>query len=522
MARYAIGLQDFKGLRKGDYIYVDKTAYIPRLLEGGKYYFLGRPRRFGKSLFVSTLEYFFNAERELFKGLAVDSYDWNWETYPVIHLDLNGANYTDRKEALVSKLIQQLKYAEEKYDIVPSTEEIAERLEYLITQLYRKTGKEVVVLVDEYEKPVLDVIDNPVLSNSYRETLRGFYSVLKSTDKYLKLVFLTGVTKFGKMSVFSGLNNIKDISLDDRYGAICGITRQELIENFREGIESLATKKDVTYEEAVGILKTNYDGYHFSEECPDIYNPYSLLNALDSRKIEAYWAETGTPTLLVQTLLRKNYDLGALDGVSATSKRLTTLTDQLDDPIPLFYQTGYLTIKTYDDKLERFILGYPNLEVEKAFFDFLLPYYSSLDRIQVESRIDTFKRYIIHGEAEKAMEELQAFSSGITYDLIPKPETERHFHVMLHMFATLVLSRNIKVSSEVRTSNGRIDMVIETSDFLYIIEIKRDGSPESALRQIEERDYALSYQGDSRRKILIGLNFSTEKKRLDGFLIKRL
>ena len=371
MARYAIGLQDFKSLRKGDYIYVDKTDYIARLLEGSKYYFLGRPRRFGKSLFVSMLEYFFNGERDLFKGLAVDSYKWNWETYPVIHLDLNGANYTERKEALVSKLIQQLKYTEEKYDIIPSTEEIAERFEYLITQLYKKTGKEVVVLVDEYEKPVLDVIDNPALSDSYRETLRAFYSVLKSTDKYLKLVFMTGVTKFGKMSVFSGLNNIKDISLDDRYGAVCGITRQELIENFREGIVSLATKKKVTYEEALEILKSNYDGYHFSEDCPDIYNPYSLLNALDSRKIEAYWAETGTPTLLIQTLLRRNYDLSELDGVYASSKRLTTLTDQLDDPIPLFYQTGYLTIKSYDENLEQFLLSYPNLEVEKAFFDFL-------------------------------------------------------------------------------------------------------------------------------------------------------
>lgn len=522
MARYAIGLQDFKGLRKGDYVYVDKTAFIPQLLRGGKYYFLSRPRRFGKSLFVSTLEYFFNGERDLFKGLAVDSYEWTWETYPVIHIDLNGANYTERKEALASKLSQQLKYTEEKYGIESPAVEIAERLEYLIVQLYKKTAREVVVLVDEYEKPVLDVIDNPDLSDYFRETLRGFYSVLKSADKYLKLVFMTGVTKFGKMSVFSGLNNIKDISMDYRYGAVCGITRRELLENFREGIESLAEKKNVSYDEAVEILKNNYDGYHFSEECPDIYNPYSLLNALDSRKIEAYWAETGTPTLLVQTLLRNNYDLSKLEGIHASSKRLMTLTDKLDDPIPLFYQTGYLTIKSYDEVLEQFILDYPNLEVEKAFFDFLLPYYSRLDRIQVESRSEAFKRYITYGEAEKAMEILQAFSAGITYDLIPKPETERHFHVMLHMFATLVLSRNIKVSSEVRTSDGRIDMVIETPDFIYIIEIKRDGTPQTALRQIEDKVYILSFLDDPRRKILIGLNFSTEKKRLDGFQIKTI
>lgn len=519
MARYAIGHQDFKGIIDGGYLYADKSSYIATLLEGNKYYFLARPRRFGKSLFLSTLEYFFLGERNLFKGLAIDSYVWDWESYPVIHLDLNGANYTVNESSLQTKLMNQMQEYERKYGVEVKEADLSVRFEKLIARLYDKYGRQVVVLVDEYEKPVIDTISNKELSDRYREILRGFYGVLKSADKYLKLVFLTGVTKFGQMSVFSALNNIKDISLDDRYAGICGITENELTHYFLEGIEDFALKYKIDASHAIKILKENYDGYHFSEHCPDIYNPYSLLNALDSLKIEPYWASTGTPSLLVECLLSHKYDLDNLNRATATSRRLLNLNDQFDDPLTLFYQTGYLTIKHYDEDLSLYKLGYPNREVEQSFFEYLLPYYSNLDRVDMESITDDFKKNINCGEPQQAIEILQAFSAGINYDLIPTPKVERHFQTILYMFASLVVSKNIKVSPEKKTSDGRIDLIIETPKYVYIIELKRDSTPETALQQIKDKHYSLPFSKDGRTIFLIGINFSTAERRIDSFKI---
>lgn len=516
MTRYPIGKQDFKSLREGGYAYVDKTSFIPKLIEGSTYYFLGRPRRFGKSLFLSTLEYFFLGERELFKDLAIDSYPWSWEEYPVIRIDLNGADFAESPGALSEKLSQQLSFVEEKYGIENKSNDLIDRFYQLIRRLSESRAQKVVVLVDEYEKPVIDAIGKPEIHNKNKEFLRGFYSVLKSLDKYLNLVFLTGVTKFGQMSVFSGLNNIDDISMDDAFGAVCGITETELKENFQEGISAFAERNETTREGALVLLKENYDGYHFSERCPDLYNPYSLIKALSKNKIGSYWSLSGTPNLLATMLLEQKYDLGNLNGIRATERRLMGIGNQFEDPVALLYHTGYLTIKSYDRELEEYVLGFPNKEVEQAFFEYLLPNYTSGGKNEVESRVRKFKRYITEGDPVKAMEEMEAFSASISYELIPHPEIERHFQALVYMFASLSVSANVKVYPEKKTSDGRIDLLIETPRFVYIIEIKRDQNPEVALRQIEEKNYALQFKGERRKIFLIGLNFSSEKKRLDG------
>lgn len=523
MALYPVGQQDFKGIIEDGFAYVDKTEFIIKFLEEkGKYYFLGRPRRFGKSLFLSTLEYFFLGEKELFKGLAVESYDWDWKQYPVIHIDLNGANYTASEDALDTKLNQQLLHYETKYGIETVAGDSQFRFENLIKKVNEKYAMPVVVLVDEYEKPILDNIDNQKYKDRNRNTLSAFYSVLKSADKYLKLVFLTGVTKFGKMSIFSALNNIYDISLDDRYSAICGITEEEMLTHFQDGIESIAQEAGLEFEESVRMLKENYDGYHFSRRCPDIYNPYSLFTAFRNREIGAYWSETGTPTLLARLLVRRDYNLQKLDGIKASREMLIDVGYEFEEPISLFYQTGYLTIKDYNPSMRIYTLGFPNREVEVAFFNFITPFYQKTKREAVASYIIDFVEGIQTGNPEKAFKSLQAFSSSINYEMIAPPELERHFQQMMYVFSRLLLPYATTVKTEDRTSDGRMDMVVTTPHYVYIIEIKRDRSPEEALKQIREKGYARQFETDSRKVFLIGVEFSTESRCLESYKIETL
>lgn len=519
MTKYAIGIQDFSTIRKEGYLYVDKTQYISYLLDKGKYFFLGRPRRFGKSLFLSTLEYFFSGERELFQGLAIESYKWDWRKYPVIHLDLNGADYT-RPGVLEDRLGSVLAEYENTYKLRRGEGlNIQERFRLLISSLYEKIGEPIAVLIDEHEKPVIDTLENKELNDSNKATLHGFYGVLKSMDKCLKFVFFTGVTKFAQMNVFSGLNNIKDISLNEEFGAICGVTTKELEKYFLSGIKEFSNKRKISVTDVLQLLKDNYDGYHFSENCPDIYNPYSLLNAFSDLKIRAYWSYTGTPTRLVKLLIQKEYDLRKLNGIRASANRLMGINTGFDDPVVLFYQTGYLTIKRYEEDLDEFILGFPNQEVEKAFLEFIIPFYYKNHHPVSEALISSLSKYLMQGEAKKAMETLESFSAGLSYDLIPKPETERHFQSLLYIIIKLISSQAIKITPEFKTSDGRIDLLIETPDFVYIIEIKKDRDPEEALRQIERKAYGLQFEKNSREVFYIGMNFSTEKKRIDGFLI---
>lgn len=520
MARYPIGNQDFKGMREDGYIYVDKTMYIRRLMEGGKYYFLSRPRRFGKSLFLSTLEYFFSGERALFEGLAIERYDWKWEKYPVMHLDFGISNYSSERQ-LDEMLDSWLRRYETTYGISRPGANLNDRFASLIREACGATGKRVVVLIDEYEKPVLDSLDDITLSDSYREKLRGFYGVLKSLDRHIKFVFITGITKIGKMSVFSALNNLDDISMDIDFGAICGITDDELTANFDEGIASLAERLGSTRKETVEALKRYYDGYHFNEECPDIYNPFSIVSALSKGSIRPYWFATGTPIMLAKLLLEKNYSVEGLEGSTASQARLMDIGNRFDDPVSLFYQTGYLTIKGYNKVLKRYTLGFPNEEVEVAFSDFLMPYYIDKKSKPADSFAADFIEGIHEGKPDYAMKALEAFSAGVNYNIVPEAEVERHFQNMIYLFTRMILPYTTLVKTEDHTSDGRIDLVIMTENYAYIFEFKRDQNAEVALRQIEEKGYARQFASDSRTTFLIGVNFSTRYRRIESFAVKQ-
>ena len=363
---YPIGIQSFEKIRTGGFVYVDKTALIYRLAASGQYYFLSRPRRFGKSLLVSTMETYFSGRKELFEGLAMESLEKDWTEYPVLHLDLTGSSYTDISHLKVS-LDQHLRKWESLYDVTPMSEEVSSRFKDIIDAAYRKTGQKVVILIDEYEKPIIDNIDNPELMEQFRRELQGFYSVIKGKDNAIRFAFLTGVTKLGKMSIFSGLNNLNDISMDPRYADICGITEDELKSTFGESVEELARANELSVDDCYKKLAQMYDGYHFTENSVGIYNPFSLLNTFNSGKFRMYWFETGTPTFLVRYLKQGNYNL---DNISRNDVSLETLTGSnyvSPAPITLMYQAGYLTIKDYDQRFNTYNLDYPNEEVKRGF-----------------------------------------------------------------------------------------------------------------------------------------------------------
>ena len=363
---YPIGIQSFEEIRNGGFVYVDKTALIYRLAASGQYYFLSRPRRFGKSLLVSTMETYFSGRKELFEGLAMESLEKDWTEYPVLHLNLTGSSYTDISHLKVS-LDQHLRKWESLYDVTPMSEEVSSRFKDIIDAAYRKTGQKVVILIDEYEKPIIDNIDNPELMEQFRRELQGFYSVIKGKDNAIRFAFLTGVTKLGKMSIFSGLNNLNDISMDPRYADICGITEDELKSTFGESVEELARANELSVDDCYKKLAQMYDGYHFTENSVGIYNPFSLLNTFNSGKFRMYWFETGTPTFLVRYLKQGNYNL---DNISRNDVSLETLTGSnyvSPAPITLMYQAGYLTIKDYDQRFNTYNLDYPNEDVKRGF-----------------------------------------------------------------------------------------------------------------------------------------------------------
>ena len=373
---YPIGIQDFEELRKNRCVYVDKTDLIYRLVEEGKYYFLSRPRRFGKSLLISTLEVYFRGRKEFFEGLRIMELETEWAEYPVLHLDLNTKKY-ENKSSLEAILNMHLEIWEAEYGDEKKDRSSEERFMYVIRNAFEKTGKQVVILVDEYDKPLLQAIGNEALQDDYRNTLKAFYGALKSMDRYIKFALLTGVTKFGKVSVFSDLNNLRDISMLKAYESICGITEEELHSVFEEDIRALGKANNMTEEETKAELKEKYDGYHFNEECVDIYNPFSILNTFANRKFGNYWFETGTPTYLVKLLKKNKSSIEELDGIEIDGKMLESIDTASQNPIPVIYQSGYLTIKGYDKVFETYILGYPNKEVEKGFINFILPFYAT-------------------------------------------------------------------------------------------------------------------------------------------------
>ena len=510
---YPIGIQDFEELRKNGCVYVDKTDLIYKLVEEGKYYFLSRPRRFGKSLLISTLEVYFRGRKEFFEGLRIMELETEWAEYPVLHLDLNTKKY-ENKSSLEAILNMHLEIWESKYGDEKKDRSSEERFMYVIRNAFEKTGKQVVILVDEYDKPLLQAIGNEALQDDYRNTLKAFYGALKSMDRYIKFALLTGVTKFGKVSVFSDLNNLRDISMLKAYESICGITEEELYSVFEEDIRALGKANNMTEEETKAELKEKYDGYHFNEECVDIYNPFSILNTFANRKFGNYWFETGTPTYLVKLLKKNKSSIEELDGIEIDGKMLESIDTTSHNPIPVIYQSGYLTIKGYDKVFETYILGYPNKEVEKGFINFILPFYATLKNKNSGFEIKSFVKEIERGDTDAFMKRLQSFFADTPYELVR--DLELHYqNVMFILFKLL----GFYTQAEYHTSEGRIDMVVKTHDYIYVMEFKLDGTAEEAMQQIESKDYPLPFECDGRKLVKLGVNFSNEKRNVERWVV---
>ena len=510
---YPIGIQSFEKLRKEGCVYVDKTALMYKMVKEGNYYFLSRPRRFGKSLLISTLEAYFLGKKELFEGLAVAEIEKDWVEYPVLHLDLNTEKY-DSPEVLFDKLSGSLDSWEKEYGRNESEKSLPMRFEGIIRRAKEKTGRNVVILVDEYDKPMLQAIGNEELQKAYRDTLKSFYGALKSMDACIRFALLTGVTKFGKVSVFSDLNNLEDISMSQYYYKICGSTEDELHGCFDEEIEQLAQANNQTKEQAYSRLKAEYDGYHFTYGTPGMYNPFSILWTLSERRYGSYWFETGTPTFLVELLQKADYNLEGMAHVEADSDMLGSIFND-DNPIPVIYQSGYLTIKDYDSRFGIYKLGFPNREVEDGFMKYLLRYYTANKNTNSAFEISKFVKDIESGNAEGFMQRLQSFFAGAKFDQIAK-DTENWFQNVVFIVTTLC---GLYIEAEHQTSNGRIDLVLKTDKFIYVMELKYDGTAEEALQQIDDKGYTLPWQSDGRTVIKVGANFSSSLRRLDGWIV---
>lgn len=517
---YPIGIQNFEKIRKDGYLYIDKTALVYQLANTGSYYFLSRPRRFGKSLLLSTLEAYFEGKKELFTGLAIEHLEKDWLQYPILHLDLNTQEYKS-VDSLKEKLDIALTGWEKECGAEAVEKSLSTRFEGVIKRTSQKKGQRVVILIDEYDKPMLQAIGNPELQEAYRSLLKSFYGALKSTDGYIKLAFLTGVTKFGKVSVFSDLNNLMDISMDDRYVELCGITEKEIHTYMEKSLLELGKAQNMPYEAACRKLKERYDGYHFTEDSIGLYNPFSLLNTFAKRKFGDYWFETGTPSYLVELLKHTHYDLYEMANTETDADVLNSIDAASKNPIPVIYQSGYLTIKEYDSEFGIYKLGFPNLEVEEGFVKYLLPFYTSISASKTPFEIGQFVREVRNGDYDAFFQRLQSFFADTPYEMIagqkPERDTELHYHNVLFIVFRLV---GLYTKVEYHTSNGRIDLVLQTDRYIYVMEFKLNGTAEDALRQINEKQYALPFLKDGRKLFKVGVNFSAETRNIERWVVE--
>ena len=514
--KYPLGIQTFSEIAKGNYYYADKTDVVYRLVHYAKYHFLSRPRRFGKSLFVSTLQAYFEGRKELFKGLAIEQLEQEWTEYPVIHLDLSGGKYYSI-ENLHDILNMILLRQEEKYGIENNkSQAYSARLTHILETAIQKTGKQVVVLIDEYDSPMHDSMSDKVLQEKIRNIMRDFFSPLKEQEKNLRFVLITGISKFSQLSIFSELNNIKNISMKDEYSDICGITKEQLLTDFKDGIETMAAHNSLTFNETVEKLKEHYDGYHFTPNSPDIFNPYSIINALDDRDFNSYWFTSGTPTFLIELLQKNGIDMLQLDNLWARDNRFDVPTDSITDPIPVLYQSGYLTIKEYNSKLRMYRLGFPNEEVRQGFSESLYRYYAPTMMGELDSVVYKYREKVLLEDDIKAfLPYLQTFYDKFPYTIINN--NERHYQaVMFTIFS--MLGADVKV--EEPTPDGRIDMVLKTDTAIYVFELKYNKSADVAIQQIKQKDYAKIYAGDGRKIVKVGLNFSEDRRSLENWKVE--
>ena len=517
--KYPIGIQDFESIITGDYVYVDKTALVYRLVTEGKIYFLSRPRRFGKSLLVSTLEAYFKGKKELFKGLAIDDLEKNWVKHPVFHISFGGENFIEQG-ALENKISVALDNWEKLYGKSPIANTFGGRFLYILQAAHQKTGKRAVVLIDEYDKPLLDVLDTGMaivvegqlrqLEEHHRNILKGFYSVFKEADAHLQFVLLTGVTKFSQVSVFSGFNQPEDISMSRDFEALCGITEKELYHYFAEPIAEMAKEYGCSVEEMKERLKKQYDGYHFGYRMTDIYNPFSILNACKSCCIADYWFKTGTPTYLIRLLNHSRENLNELTGKYYDPSQFFDYKADVEKPLPMIFQSGYLTIKDVNLRRNTFLLDFPNDEVKKGFVTMVAADYLKTG-IETSNWVQDTIDALEAGDLEKFRKLLTSFLADIPYSMRRKEterERERYFHYTFYLLMRMVSVYT--TYTEKQQSEGRVDCIIETPDYIYIFEFKLDGTADEALQQIEDKGYARPYEADKRKLFKIGTVFSSE------------
>lgn len=514
-AKYPVGIQDFESIITEGYIYIDKTAILYRMLKGGKYYFLSRPRRFGKSLTLSTLKYYFEGKKDLFKGLAIHELEKDWKQHPVFTLSF--ARFEKNESNSLEDILNfYLNDWEKQYKIKTPNLNFANRFAAIIKKAYEKTGQKVVVLIDEYDSVLVSTLENPKLHTHIKDILKPVYTVLKDFDQYIQFALITGITRFSRMTIFSGINNIKDISLVPDYNEICGITHNELKKYFQQGINALGIEYGLKYEDTLLELKKYYDGYHFSKNSSDIYNPFSILNALDSKIMSNYWFATGIPSFLVARMHKQNIDLERYMNQSANENILKEADSAYSSDLAILFQAGFLTIKGYDQLQDVYKLGIPNREVREGMSRLFMENYLYPDILQGQSLLLELTRTIRVGDPERFMTLLKSFFAGVPFEL-SKGDKEVYFHNAFYIVTNLI---GLNVEAERHTSSGSIDLVITTENYVYVIEIKLNKKAEEAISQINSKEYTLPWHADGRKVFKIGAVFSSRTRTLRNWIIE--
>lgn len=513
--RYPIGIQTFSEIVEGDYLYVDKTEYVYNLTHQYKYVFLSRPRRFGKSLLVSTFKSYFEGRKELFEGLKAGMLEKDWAKYPVFHFNMSTAKYTDiedTKNRLNSMICDyELEYGVESYN-----KDIKGRLQNLFRTAHLKTGKPVVILIDEYDSPMLEVMHDPNKLADFRNLFRSFYSPIKDCDEHIRFAFITGITKFSQLSIFCEINNLKVVSMFNEYDAVCGISKDEALTQLKPQIQGYADANECSFDEAVEMLTRQYDGYHFSKNSRDIFNPFSLLNALNDKELNSYWFASGTPSWLINQLKKFNFKIENLEGAQASITDFDAPTEGMTTAFPLLYQSGYITIKDYEKRQSLFTLAVPNNEVRIGLYKNLIPYYLAPSTQESNVFIAHFGVFLQDDKLDEALHLMRSFISSIPYDYMQ--EKEKSYHLIFFLIARLLCQF---VDSEVKNSAGRSDMVLKTPTHIYVFEFKFQGKLDKALLQIDEKGYLIPYECDGRQIVKVAVNFSTEGHTIDGWAIDR-
>ena len=504
---YPVGIQTFEEIMRRNLLYIDKTEYIYRMTHsGGKYFFLSRPRRFGKSLLASTFQSYFEGKKDLFKGLAIEKLEQEWTEYPVLHFDMSGGKHMEKKE-LEEYLGYQLAKKEATYGITTPQNGANNRLTDLILTAYQKTGKQVVVLIDEYDAPLLDVVHEETSLQVLRNVMRNFYSPLKMCEPYLRFVFLTGITKFSQMSIFSELNNISNVSMDEEYAGICGITKEELVTQMSADVDALGEKLGKTREETLAALREYYDGYHFADVSPDVFNPFSLLNAMSKGKLDYYWFASGTPTYLINMLNKFQVMPSEIGGCEADKSEFDAPTEKMTTIMPLLYQSGYITIKDYDEETELYTLAIPNKEIRVGLYRSLLPHYLTSKTAMCNTTIAKMSVLIKHGKIDEALQLLKSFWETVPYC----NNTHYEGHYQQTMYIIFALLTNFRIIVEQHTSKGRIDITMETDDTIYVMELKFGKTAQEALEQIESKHYADAFAMSGKEIIKVGMSFNIKE-----------